>query len=93
MEARYAWRKSPVLDACQIAPEIFEQVMPRLSTFLQPFGRIFQGQAADPQANTSVYSLLSHVERKNIASLASRCGQSRLPLQSCIGWEAWDETP
>ena len=30
METRYALRKSQLLDECQIAPEIFEQVIPRL---------------------------------------------------------------
>src|SRR6266849_8585461 len=93
MEARYAVRKSQLLDECQVAPEIFEQVMPRLSTFLQPFVSIFQGQAADQHAKTSVCGLLSHVERQNIASIASRFGQSRLPLQGFLGWDEWDDEP
>ncbi len=93
MEARYAFRKSQLLDECQIAPEIFAQVMPRLYTFMKPFVCIFQGQAADQHAKTSVCGLLSNVERKNIASIASRFGQSRLPLQSFIGWDAWDDAP
>jgi len=93
MEARYAFRKRPLLDECPMAPEIFEQVMPRLSTFMQPFGRIFQGQAADQHATTSVCGLLSNVERKNIASMAYRFGQSRLPLPSGLGWDAWDDAP
>ena len=46
MEARYALRKSQLLDECQIAPEIFEQVMPRLYTFMKPFVRSSKGQAA-----------------------------------------------
>jgi SRSO17 transposase len=93
MEARYALRKSQLLDECQIAPEIFEQVMPRLHTFMKPFVRIFQGQAADQHATTYVCGLLSNVERKNIESIAYRFGQSRLPLQSFIGWDAWDDAP
>ena len=84
MEARYAFRKSQLLDERQIAPEIFEQVMPRLYTFMKPFVRIFQGQAADQHAKTSVCGLLSDIERKTVASLAYRFGQSRLPLQSFI---------
>ena len=70
MEARYAFRKSPLLDECQVAPEIFEQVLPRLETFMKPFVRIFQGQAAEHHAKTYVYGLLSQVEQKNIASIA-----------------------
>src|SRR6266852_383545 len=93
MEARYALRKSQLLDECQVAPAMFEQVMPRLSTFMKPFVSIFQGQTADQHAKTSVCGLLSTVERKNIASIASRFGQSRLPLQGFIGWDAWDDAP
>ena len=93
MEARYAFRKSQLLDECQVAPEIFEQVIPRLYTFMKPFLRIFHGQAADQHAKTSVGGLLSNVERTNIASIASRFGPSRLPLQSFIGWDAWDDAP
>ena len=93
MEARYALRKSQLLDECQVAPAMFEQVMPRLSTFMKPFVSIFQGQTADQHAKTSVCGLLSNVERQNIASIASRFGQSRLPLQAFIGWDAWDDTP
>ena len=92
MEARYALRKSQLLDECQSAPEIFEQVMPRLHPCMKPFVRLCQGQAADQHAKTSVCGLLSHVERKNIASIAARFGQSRLPLHSFMGWDEWDDT-
>ena len=93
MEARYAVRKSQLLDECQVAPEIFEQVLPRLEAFMKPFVSIFQGQAADQHAKTYVCGLLSNVEHKNIESIAYRFGQSRLPLQGFIGWDAWDDAP
>jgi SRSO17 transposase len=93
MEARYAFRKSQLLDECQRAPEIFAQVIPRLYRFMKPCGKTFHGQAAAQHAKTSVCGLLSDVERKNIASIAYRFGQSRLPLQGFIGWHAWDDTP
>jgi hypothetical protein len=93
MEARYALRKSPLLDECQIAPEIFAQVIPRLSTFMKPFVSIFAGQAAAQPAKTSVGGLRSNGERTNIASIAGRFGPSRLPLQGFIGWDACDDVP
>jgi SRSO17 transposase len=93
MEARYTIRKHQLLDECQVAPEIFEQVLPRLYTFMEPFVTIFQGQVADQHATTYVCGLLSNVERKNVESIAYRFGQSRLPLQAFIGWEAWDDEP
>jgi len=93
MEARYAARKSQLLEECQVAPEIFEQVMPRLEAFMKPFVSIFQGQAADQHAKTYVHGLLSNLERKNVESIAYRFGQSRLPLQDFIGCDAWDDAP
>jgi SRSO17 transposase len=93
MEARYAARKSQLLDECQVAPEIFEQVMPRLEAFMQPFVSTFQGQAATQHVHTYVCGLLSNVERKNVESIASRFGQSRLPLQDFMGCDTWDDAP
>ncbi len=93
MDTRYAIRKSQLLDECQVAPAIFEQVIPRLYTFMEPFVTIFQGQAAAQHAKTSICGLLSDIERKNIESIAYRFGQSRLPLQGFIGWDAWDDEP
>jgi len=93
MEARYAFRKTQLLDECQVAPEIFEQVIPRLYTFMEPFVKIFHGQVDEQHAKTYVCGLLSDVERKNIESIAYRFGQSRLPLQGFIGWNEWDDEP
>jgi hypothetical protein len=88
MEARYAIRKRQLLEECQVAPEIFGQVMPRLESFMKPFVKTFQGQVASQHANTSVCGLLSNLERKNVASIAYRFGPSRLPLQAFIGRDA-----
>ena len=70
MEARYAIRKHQLLEECQVAPESFDQVMPRLSTFMAPFVETLQGQALTQHAQTYVSGLLSDVERKNVESIA-----------------------
>ena len=57
MEARYAFRKTQLLDECQVAPEIFEQVIPRLYTFMEPFVKTFQGQAAAQHGCCVCFSL------------------------------------
>ena len=90
MEARYAFRKTQLLDECQVASEIFEQIIPRLYTFMKPFVTTFQGQVAEQHAKTSVCGLLSNLERTNIESIAYRFGHSRLPLRlfcwlGCVG--------
>jgi len=93
MDARYTIHTHQLLDECQVAPEIFEQVIPRLYAFMQPCVKIFQGQVAEQHAKTSVCGLLSNLERKNIASIADRFGHSRLPWQALMGWEEWDDEP
>lgn len=93
MDVRYTIRKHQLLDECQVAPEIFAQVIPRLYTFMKPFVKIFQGQVAEQHAKTSVCGLLSNLERKTIASIAYRLGYSRLPLQAFLGWDGWDDEP
>lgn len=93
MEARDAIRQHQWLAECQVAPEIFEQVIPRLDTFMTPLVKSFQGQGAEQHATTSVCGLLSNLERKNVESMAYRFGHARLPLQAFIGWDEWDDEP
>jgi SRSO17 transposase len=93
MEAEYATRRQQLLEECQVAPEIFDQVMARLETFMVPFGSTFRRQEPSAHAHTYVRGLLSEVERKNVESIAYRFGQDRLPLQRFIGWAEWDEAP
>jgi SRSO17 transposase len=93
MEAAYVLRKQQLLEECQVAPEIFHQVMPRLETFMAPFVDTFCRQEPSQHAQTSVGGLLSDVERKNVEAIAYRFGQDRLPLPRFIGWAAWDDEP
>lgn len=93
MDARYTIRKTQLLKECQVAPEVFEQVLPRLRTFMAPFVDTLQGQAPRAHAQTYVRGLLSDVERKNVESIADHFGQDRLGLQGFIGWDDWEDAP
>jgi SRSO17 transposase len=93
MDARYTIRRAQLLAEYQVAPEVFEQVMPRLRALMAPFVDTLQGRAPRAHAQTYVRGLLSDVERKNVASIAYHCGQDRLGLQGFIGWDAWDAAP
>ena len=93
MDARYTIRKAQLLEECQVAPEVFEQVLPRLRTCMAPFVDTLQGQAPRAHAQTYVRGLLSDVERKNVESIAYHFGQDRLGLQGFIGWDDWDDAP
>ena len=52
MDTEYAIRKRQWLEECQVAPEIFQQVMPRLATFLAPFVAPFCRQEPAEHAQT-----------------------------------------
>lgn len=52
MEAAYATRKQQLLEECQVAPEIFHQVMPRLETCMAPFVATFGRQEPSQHAQT-----------------------------------------
>ena len=94
MEARYAFRKTPLLEACQVVPAICEPVFPRVSTlFGSLVSKTCHGQVATQPAPTDVCSLLSDLERQNVEAMADRLAQSRLPLPGGLGWGAWDEAP
>lgn len=93
MEVRDTMRPPPWLAACQGAPELFAQVLPRLRTLLEPCVTTCQGQAAEPHAQTSVGGLLSDVQRTNVESIASQLGPARRPLQGCSGWADGEEAP
>ena len=93
MDARYTIRKAQLLEECQVAPEVFEQVLPRLRTCMAPFVDTIQGQAPRAHAQTYVRGLLSDVERKNVESIAYHFGQDRLGLQGVIGWDDGDDAP
>jgi hypothetical protein len=52
MDARYTIRRAPLLEECQVAPEVCEQVMPRLRAFMAPCVDTLQGQAPRAHAQT-----------------------------------------
>jgi hypothetical protein len=84
MEARYATRKQQLLAECEVAPEIFDQVMPRLATFMGPFVETFCRQELNQHAHTYICGLLSDVERKNVESIAYRFGQDVYPCNASL---------
>jgi len=93
MDARDATRKNQWLPACQVAPEIFQEVMPRRHPCMDPFVETWHRQRLQHQARTAVSGLLSDVARTNVASIASRFGHDRLPRPRGIGGAPWDEEP
>ena len=77
MEAKYEERKQELLDECNVAPEVFEQVMPRLEKFMEPFVESLVRKEQVAHASTFVQGLLSDLEHKNTESVGVKrqwCG-------------------
>lgn len=84
-------RKRAVLEECEVAPQIFQQVEPRLETFLEPFVASLARREQVEHVRTFVSGLLSDLDHRNVESIAYRFGQERLPLQHFIGLSEWDD--
>jgi SRSO17 transposase len=84
-------RKEELLDECEVAPQVFARVMPRLERFMKPFVDSLIRREQIEHANTFVQGLLSDLEHKNAESIAYRFGQERMPLQWFLGVSPWDD--
>jgi len=93
MEARFEVRKQELLDECKIAPEVFQRIVPRLVSFMDPFLHSLVRIKQCEHAETYMKGLLSDLERKNAESIAYRFGKERLGLQRFVGQAEWDDKP
>lgn len=92
-EGDFEKRRRELLDECKLAPQVFDNVMPRLEKFMAPFVECFVRSEQVGHAHTFVQGLLSDLKDKNVESIAYRFGQERMPLQWFIGMSDWDHEP
>lgn len=93
MEAKYEARKQELLDECEMAPQVFDRVLPRLERFMEPFVSSLVRIEQCEHASTFLRGLLSDLEHKNVESIAYRFGEERMPLQWFVGSSDWDHEP
>lgn len=93
MEAELTKRKQELLDECNVPPQVFDQVIPRLEQFMMPFIDSLARKEQVAHARTFVQGLLSDLDHKNVESIAYRFGQDRMPLQRFVGFSKWDDAP
>ena len=93
MDAELETRKAELLAECRVDPRVFEQVLPRLESFMEPFVDSLVRREQCEHAVKFVCGLLSDLEHKNVESIAYRFGKERLPLQWFIGTSEWDDEP
>lgn len=93
MDAEFAKRKQELLDECKVASQVFDRVMPRLETFMNPFVDAFARKEQVSLVRTMVQGLLSDIDQKNTESIALRFGQPSKSLQMFMGVSDWDDEP
>jgi SRSO17 transposase len=93
MERRFAARRDDLLADAEVDPRILRGVLPRLERFLDPFVEHLQRSEQRLHACHYVAGLVSHLEYKNVESIAYLHDQPREPLQQFVGQSPWDHGP
>jgi SRSO17 transposase len=93
MEVSFEQRKREMLAECAVEGEELAAVTERLAAFVEPFAESLATREQREYACDYVVGLSSHLERKNVESIAYYHEQDRQALQRFIGSAAWDHRP
>ena len=93
MDRRFSLRKDEMLAECEVSPQVFQGMVGRMVTFLDPFVGLMVRPEQRQHALTCVRGLLSDLKRKNVESMAYREDQDRGKLQHFVGVAEWDHRP
>jgi len=93
MTPAWAQRKEALLSDCIVSPDVFTQMMDRLSDFVVPYQHALEAEAGGRHVHLYLQGLLSHVDRKNAEGIAALVDVERQVLQDFIGTAPWDHRP
>jgi SRSO17 transposase len=93
MDRRFAARRDQLLADAEVDSRILGGALPRLERFLDAFVELLQRREQGQHARHYVAGLISHLEYKNVESIAYLHDQRREPLQQFIGQAPWDHQP
>lgn len=93
MERRFEVRLRELLNDAVVHPEQLQGMLARLERFVEPFAACLIRSKQRTLAQQYVAGLLSHVERKNVESIAYHHDQDRQMLQKFVGQYTWDHKP
>jgi SRSO17 transposase len=93
MERRYQVRLQELLDDAVASADQWQGMLTRLERFVEPFAALLARRKQRTLAQQYVAGLASHVERKNVESIAYCHDQDRQMLQKFIGQYTWDHRP
>jgi SRSO17 transposase len=93
MERRFRIRLEELVNDAEVRPSVLTGVLPRLETFLQPFGEALHSTEQRTNAQQYVQGLLSNLDGKDVESIAYLHDRERQGLQKFIGQAEWDHRP
>ncbi len=93
MEHRFQVRLDELLADAEVRPGLLRGLLPRLTTFLQPFADTLCSPEQRINARHYVQGLLSDLQSKDIESIAYLHDRDRQGLQKFIGQADWDTKP
>jgi SRSO17 transposase len=80
-----------LLDAATITPDQVAACASRLTDFLARYLPLFARSEQRAHATTVIHGKLSGLDRKTSEPVATQAGLPRKPIQSFVGWGAWDD--
>jgi len=86
----WAQRREELLSDCIVSPDVFTQMMDRLSDFVVPYQHALEAEAGGRHVHRYLQGLLSHVDRKNAEAIAALVNVERQVIQDFIGTAPWD---
>jgi SRSO17 transposase len=93
MSTVWTQRREDLLSDCIVSPEVFHQMIDRLSEFVVPYQDALEIEAGWHPMHLYLQGLLSHLERKNAEDIATLVDVERQVMQDFIGTVPWDHRP
>jgi SRSO17 transposase len=93
MERRYELRLEQMLAQTEVSPELIQDLLDRLETFVEPFAASLGQPERRRHAAQYMTGLLSKLPRKSGEAIAYLHDSQRQGLQNFIGSVPWDHRP
>lgn len=93
MQRRFEAHKQKMLAQCEVAPQIFDDMIKRLDGFSAQYVSHLGRKEQRIHAELYLGGLMSDLGRKNSESIAYRSGEDRHGLQHFMGSASWDHEP
>ena len=90
MASAWAQRREALLSDCIVSPDVFTQMVDRLSEFVVPYQRVLETEAGQRNVYLYLQGLLSHLPGKNAEDIATFVDVERQVIQAFIGTAPWD---